>query len=235
MSGYGRLRLPARLVSLVLLAALIAAACTTDATTPGPSASPSAAPSGASASPSTSAEPSADASLTPSASPSVEPAPTPTTLATAEPSPLASGEATPGPAAACSGSADNRTFYASFAAGVPWDVYCAVLPAGWYLAAGTYRLAGIGRLEAAYHGPGGMRLSLLEGAFCTDTPEACAPSDSVIGPATLGDRDGQLVNLASDLVLYVDPGLQPAWQVTGTGMTEEAFRAICAAFVKVGA
>jgi hypothetical protein len=174
-------------------------------------------------------------SATPDATSTEAPPPSSTPEVTPAPEPTALGSPSAGTADACTGSADNRSFYSVFAAGVPYDVYCAVLPAGWYLATGGYRLGGSGKLQAAYHGPGGMLLSLLEGAFCADTPDACSPSDSVIGPAAFGDREGTLGSLSGAFVLYVDPGLTPAWQATGSGMTEGDFRSFCAAFAKVGA
>ena len=57
--------------------------------------------------------------------------------------------------------------------------------------------------------------------------------DEVIGTATFGDREGQLGRLAGKLVLYVNPGSNPAWQATGTGLDEATFRAFAAALVKV--
>ena len=44
---------------------------------------------------------------------------------------------------------------------------------------------------------------------------------------------GELGRLANGLVLDVDRGATPSWRATGLGLTEEAFRAICAAFLAV--
>jgi hypothetical protein len=219
----------------VLLVALVAAACNAVTITTGPSAAPSSSAAasagptgpgvsqapGESASPSGSSEPSPVESVAPSAGPSAD----------ASASPDASGS--PTPAAACAGNDQNRDFFATFAGSVTWDVYCPVLPAGWYVVSGSYRLAGIGRLEITYRGPGDVRLVVQEGGFCTDGASVCAPADSSIGPADFGDRVGELVNLGNDLVLYVDPGTEPAWQATGIGIDETNFRSICAAFSKV--
>lgn len=163
---------------------------------------------------------SADGSLLPSGDPSASPtsdAPT----------------ATPGdPAAACSGSEANREFFRDAAAAMAWPVYCAVLPEGWFIEAGKYRLADGGRLDVTYRGPGDAHLSLVEGNICAGTEvEVCAPRDAVIGPATFGDRDGELGRLANGLVLDVDRGATPSWRATGLGLSEEEFQAICAAFV----
>lgn len=116
-----------------------------------------------------------------------------------------------------------------------WPVYCAVLPDGWFVDAGTFRLASGGRLDVTYRGPGDARLSLAEGNFCAGTDiEACAPRDAVIGPSPFGDREGELGRLANGLVLDVDRGAIQSWRATGLGLSEEAFRAICAALLRVG-
>jgi hypothetical protein len=113
---------------------------------------------------------------------------------------------------------------------VSWDVYCPVLPKGWHVDAGSFRN---NQLTIAYESSGGRRLELKEGAYCTGTPATCGPLDSVLGSAMFGDREGQLGQLAGNLVLYVDPGLNPAWQATGIGLDEATFRSFTAALLKV--
>lgn len=118
-----------------------------------------------------------------------------------------------------------------------WSVYCAVLPDGWFVDAGAYRLANGGRLEVTYRGPGDAHVSMVEGNVCADLGpdiEVCAPRDAVIGEAAMGDLTGELGRLANGLVLDVERGANPSWRVTGLGLTEEAFRAICAAMLRVG-
>ena len=139
---------------------------------------------------------------------------------------------TPGTASsACTGSDSNREFFRQAAASMAWPVYCAVLPDGWILEAGSYRLADGGRLEVTYRGPGDAHLSLVEGNVCAGADvEACAPRDAVIGPAALGDRSGELGRLANGLVLDLDRGANPSWRATGAGLSEDDFRALCAAF-----
>lgn len=115
-----------------------------------------------------------------------------------------------------------------------WPVYCAVLPAGWFLESGSYRLADGGRLEVTYRGPGDVRVEIVEGNVCgASDVDTCAPRDAVIGPGAFGDRGGELGRLANGLVLDVDRGATPSWRATGLGLTEDAFRAICAAFLVV--
>ncbi len=119
-----------------------------------------------------------------------------------------------------------------------WPVYCAVLPDGWFLETGTYRLANGGRLDVTYRGPGDAHVAMSEGNVCdsvgTDV-DVCAPRDTVIGPIALGDKTGELGRLANGLVLDVDRGANPSWRVTGLGISEADFVAWCAALLRVAA
>lgn len=166
-----------------------------------------------------------------SGEPSLEPLATPSPSSIAEPSP--SGSAGTGAAAACSGSDENRQFFEAAATTLNWTVYCAVLPAGWFVDSGEYRRAGGGRLEIAYRGPGGARLELREGAFCADG-SGCVPSGTDSGDAAFGDKTGSL--LATDdggWAVVVDRGAALSWLAVGTGLDEDAFRAIAAALTAV--
>ena len=138
-------------------------------------------------------------------------------------------------AVGCSGSDDNRGFFRQAANSMDWAVYCAVLDGGWFLEDGDFALAGGGRLNVTYRGPGDAHLAIVEGRVCptgTDV-DACAPRDSVIGPAEFGDQAGELGRLANGLVLDVDRGANPSWRSTGLGLSEDEFRAISAAFIVV--
>jgi hypothetical protein len=138
--------------------------------------------------------------------------------------------ATPGAAASCTGTAANQDFFAASATASTFDVYCAVLPKGWFVDTGS-RKGGL--LQIAYKTTSGLRLELKEGAVCSGTPATCGPMDAVIGTAMFGDREGQLGRLGTNLVLYVSPGANPSWQATGIGLDEATFRAFGAALVKV--
>jgi hypothetical protein len=173
------------------------------------------------------------ASEEPTATEGASPTPTEVPVDTATPPPPSE---TPGTAAgACTGSDENRAFFDQAATSMAWPVYCAVLPDGWFLEAGSYRLADGGRLEVTYRGPGDAHLSIVEGTICAagSDIDTCAPRDAVIGPAMFGDREGELGRLANGLVLDVDRGATPSWRSTGLGLTEDAFRAVCAAFIVV--
>lgn len=153
------------------------------------------------------------------------------------PSPTGTSPGASNVAAGCSGSANNLAFYAQAASAMSWAVYCAVLPTGWILDSGNYRLANGGQLDAIYRGPGNAHLAIAEGNVCdgvsTDV-NVCAPRDRVIGSAALGDRTGELGQLANGLVLDVDRGANPSWRVTGLGIARADFIAFCAAMLRVG-
>lgn len=153
------------------------------------------------------------------ATPTVEPSPT--DARTAPPTPAGAGSA-----AACSGDDRNQDFYASMAAAVDWTVYCPVLPDGWFVDDGRYRLAGGGWLEISYDGPGEARLSLRQGAFCT-TGDGCVPGGQTLGQTAFGDRTGDLV--ATDdgtFAMVVDRGATPSWLLVVSGLDEAGARTI---------
>ena len=205
-----------------VLAILVLASCTTS-TSPG-TATGSPSPSAGAASP----------SVGPLDSPSIGPVITeaPTDTPGASPSPPPSAD-TP----ACSGSDKNRAFFAKAALSLAWPVYCAVLPAGWSLEIGTYRMANGGELEVSYNGPGDAHIAMVEGNACAgfgSDINACAPRDTLIGAAAFGNATGELGQLSSAFVLDVDRGANPSWRVTGLGLSEADFRAICAAMLLVG-
>jgi hypothetical protein len=137
------------------------------------------------------------------------------------------------PVAECSGTDDNRDFLTAVAEAVSWDVYCAVLPSGWFLESGTYRLSSGGWMEVAYRGPAGARLVLREGAFCQEEGD-CVPSGTDVGSAAFGDREGTLVAAADgSWALTVDRGASPAWLAVGSGVDEGTFRALTEALARV--
>lgn len=160
------------------------------------------------------------------------PAPAETSRSPSDP-PLGIPAPSPGSAAPCSGSDDNRDFYRSVADAVSWDVYCPVLPEGWFVESGSWRLGGGGHLEIVYRGRGEARLELREGAFCAEA-SGCAPAGAEVGAAAFGDRAGALV--AGDdgsWSVVVDRGAAVTWLLTGRGVDEAGLRAIGEALVRV--
>lgn len=230
-----------RLAPLALLLAIAAAGCgSTPTATPATPPTASLAP-GASAAPAQTAGASpAAGSSGPTSAPSDTSAPTAAPSGTSSPAvetstPPAGGVGS----AACSGSAENQDFFAAAAQAFSWDVYCAVLPEGWFVDTGSFRLADGGTLVVTYRGPGDTRIELQEGAWCTARGSACSPRDHDLGTAPFGDRSGELVSLGPDVkdgfATYVDPGAAPSWALTGTGMDRAAFEAIAAALHRVAA
>jgi hypothetical protein len=160
--------------------------------------------------------------------PTDEPTGSPSAEPSAEPTP------SPGSAAACTGNAENKDFYVSVATAVDWTVYCPVLPSGWFVESGQYRLAGGGRMEIGYKGPSGAHLMLREGSFCSDA-DGCVPAGSEAGDAAFGDLDGTLI--AGDdgsWAVVVAAGDKPSWLIEGSGLSETAFRNIAAKLAAVG-
>jgi hypothetical protein len=137
------------------------------------------------------------------------------------------------PASDCTGTDENRTFYGSVAAAVDWTVLCPVLPSGWFVEAGQYQLAAGGQLAIAYRGPGGARISLDEGAWCTDG-SGCGPAGQELGTAAFGDREGTLIAIeGGDFAVIVDAGSTVSWLLTGDGLDEATVRTFAAALIAV--
>ena len=224
-----------RLLALIGVAALVAACGVTPS--PSPVTSPSPFPSAASSAPSTEA-PSASASGGASSVPSVGPDDSASPQVSETPLPTVSPSPQPGSADACSGTAENRNFYAALAASVAWDVYCAVLPPGWFVDSapnsGSYRLSNGGRLSITYRGPNGARLVIREGSYCAGLPD-CVPSGTDVGSARFGDRDARLLDLGNGswLVVVAPAGADVDWQATGSGMDGPALAGYTAAFARV--
>jgi hypothetical protein len=178
--------------------------------------------------------PSPAATGSPATAFSPTPSPSPSSAPTAA-SPTLTPPPNPDPAAVCSGSDRNRDFYAAVAEAVDWDVYCPVLPSGWFVDRGTYRLANGGRLEIGYKGPAGARLELREGAFCSEA-DGCVPDGTEVGEAAFGDRPGILVELADGgWAVVVDRGARISWLATGRGLDREEFVALVARLALVDA
>jgi hypothetical protein len=113
---------------------------------------------------------------------------------------------------------------------VDWDVYCAVLPDGWFVDdPSSYRLRGGGQMTVTYRGPNSTRLQLREGAFCEDT-SGCVPTGQDSGPAAFGDRTGTLVELeGGGYAIVVDRGAPVSWLAIGANLDEAEFRELAAA------
>jgi hypothetical protein len=177
---------------------------------------------------------------TPPITPSPEPA-TPTATATATPTPTPtptpadtpSPSPTPSPtsaAAACTGTADQKAYLAGAAAVTHFDVYCAVLPAGWWLDSGS--APNPDWLDITYKSSGGAVIILWEGGWCP-AGHACAEEGGPVGPASFGGLTGTLYSDVTSFFIHVGTFADQKYKMSGQGMTEAQFRAWAAALVKV--
>jgi hypothetical protein len=209
-----------------VLAAALVGACGGDPATPSasPPASASAVP--ATASPTAEPLPTEEPEPTEEPTPTDEPEPTPTPRATPRPT------RTPGVAEACTGNAENRAFYAAVAEQVAWDVYCPVLPSGWFVDTGAFRLSGGGRIEISYRGPGGARLEIRQGAYCGDDT-GCIPAGPDAGTASFADRPARVVDLGGGRWLVVAEGDGIDWEVRTSGLDQATATAVAGDFVRV--
>jgi hypothetical protein len=183
----------------------------------------------------------ASSSAEPPASSTPSDTPGPSASDTTPPGPADSGAPSDSPsstaggaAAACTGSPGNQAFYANLAASVSWDVYCAVLPKGWVVASGSYRLANGGKLDISYRGPDGATLTLSEGSFCTDGT-GCVPPGGDGGAASFGQLPGSLVTTdAGGFAIVAGRGQLPSWLMVTSGLDQATTVALGAALAKVG-
>ena len=194
--------------------------------------SPSPVASATVAAPSLETSPTAEATPAPTAEPAPTEVATPTPTVPASEQPSPSGEA--GSADACSGNDDNRLFFSDAAAAFDWPVYCAVLPARWFVADGQYRSARGGWLEIFYRGPDGARFELHEGGFCEDS-DGCVPDGSDAGTAAFGDHSGTFVDPGDGrYAVVVDRGSAHSWLAIAEGLDVETFKDLAANLVRVG-
>jgi hypothetical protein len=227
-SAPGRLRPDGRWSYSILLAALLVvfvAACGQATSTEQPTASTQRSSEGVPTDRATTG-PSTDAP-TGAPSDSVEPtAPEPTATGSTDSS-AAPTDGT-GSASSCSGSDENRDFFASMAAAVAWTVYCPVLPDGWFVDDGQYRLANGGWMEIVYDGPGEARLTLRQGAL-GDAAGGCFPPGPQVAGASFGDQTGVIVDVdTGGWSVVVDRDEPICWMILTTGIDETATRTIAA-------
>jgi hypothetical protein len=138
-----------------------------------------------------------------------------------------------GAAEACTGSDDNRAFFEGIARAADWTVLCGVLPGGWFVSQGSYRLANGGKLLIGYKGPGGATIALSQGAFCSSA-DGCVPDGSEVGAAALGPLDATLYQTADGFAIVAAPGENPSWLMTTTGLDRESAVGYAAALAEVG-
>lgn len=119
------------------------------------------------------------------------------------------------------------------AAAVDWPVYCPVLPDGWFVQNGQYRLADGGRLEIVFQGPQRAQITLDEGAFCT-IAGGCVPPGEDVGATAFDGRDGTLVALNDgSWAVALDREGSLSWLLIVTGLDEGTARSVAAGLVVV--
>jgi hypothetical protein len=135
----------------------------------------------------------------------------------------------------CTGDAVGAGSFKAASMGAKFDVYCAVLPAGWQRESMTGYEDGTTAVTAVYRGPNGETFGLSEGDICSLGAGACPTGGTDLGKAMFGDREGRLVGgpPGADFALYVALGESPSWTATGKGITVETFRALTGALIVV--
>ncbi len=163
-----------------------------------------------------------------------EPTPTDEPAPSEEPTPTESPSGSAGidPAAACSGSTANRVFFAGVAQAVEWPVLCGVLPKGWFVSQGSYRLANGGRLIIGYKGPGCAMITLSEGAWCA-AADGCVPAGSDLGAASLGPLAGPMYQTADGFAILSAAGENPSWLMATKGLDQATTTSFAAALAQV--
>ena len=107
------------------------------------------------------------------------------------------------------------------------------MPDGWFVGAGTYQLAGGGKLSVSYKGPGGATIDVSQGAFCTDS-SGCVPAGTEAGETPFGPWTGTLTNLADGGFAIVYARGEPiSWLFVAHGIDDPTVRALAAAMVEV--
>jgi hypothetical protein len=185
-----------------------------------------------------SSEPSAAPTPVPTESTAPDPtaAETPASETPAPSEPVAGSEspAPAGSAADCSGSENNREFYASAAQALSFDVYCPVLPAGWFVEHGEYHLRNGGILQISYKGPSGRSLELVERGPCVEGDD-CMPSGTEEGDVAFGSRPATIVALDDGrLAVVAEAVTDGSWWIIGSGLDEQALTEIAADLVLIG-
>lgn len=220
-----------RLVAVSLAAGLVFAGC--NATTPAatgtplpivtstPTESPTEAPT---ETPSATQTPAASATATPTATPTAAP----TAVPTGTPAVLAGDPTT------CTAWSTSGAEFTKAATRVRFDVYCGVMPSSWHLSSMSWEMphGSVGQLTATYANKNKTAtVTLMEGNFCA----GCAWADiSDQGTASFGTLGGSLhLRAAGQYALYVNPGANIQYQAVSKGLSQSAFTALTAAFVKV--
>jgi len=217
------------LLGAVLTVSLVLGACQSSTPTPEPTAPPV-----PTATPAPTDTPAATPTPTPTAAPTTAPTPTaaPTTAPTAKPT---TAPTLPAAVSPCTGSSAIKQAFAAQVSKLKFDLYCAVLPAGWSVANVAWDY-GAGGLQAHYT-KGAFKIDVWEGNVCAIHPNPCTGfwspdlGSQAFGPLT-GDMAGS-GGMWTDVVHTSNPKVMYTITGTGSGMTEAAFRIYSAAMHKI--
>ena len=131
----------------------------------------------------------------------------------------------------CTGDAN---FFKMASMSASYDVYCAVLPAGWTVTTGgNPQLAATAPLTVEYDGPAGETLTLEEGKFGEAAGAEVLRVGPEIGAASFGDRTGTLGGSNGSYYVFTQPNGGAMWTARCTGMTLDDFKALAAALIVV--
>ena len=136
---------------------------------------------------------------------------------------------------ACTGTTGFKQAFANEIGHLKFDLYCAVLPAGWTVVNVSWDY-NVGGMQAHYKNKSGYTVDVWEGNVCQLSPNPCTGiwnpdiGSQAFGPLT-GDMSGSaghwttIVSTSNPKVMY---------SLTGDGMTQSAFASYSAAMHKFG-
>jgi hypothetical protein len=134
----------------------------------------------------------------------------------------------------CTGTIDDAGFFKAASMSASYDVYCAVLPAGWSMTTvGDPQLAATAPLTVEYRGPVGQTFILEQGKFGEAPGAEVLRVGPEIGTGSFGDRTGTLGGSNGAYYVYTPPDGKAMWTASCAGMTLDDFRALTAALIAV--
>jgi hypothetical protein len=167
---------------------------------------------------------------TPTATPTAEATPSPTEEPSPSETPSPSGSPT-SPAAGCTGSEAHKEYFVNAAKDLPWDVYCAVLPSGWWLQQSEYNRAD-NRMAVSYTNNAGDEIVVLEGRLCDDL-STCGDGPGYVGPTSFGGLAGELRSLGSGSGVFVSTHSVPGYIMYSYDISQSKLAQYAAAVIKV--
>jgi hypothetical protein len=137
---------------------------------------------------------------------------------------------------ACTGSSSDTATIAQWAASAGFDVYCAVLPAGWTILSIEHLSAN--EIEVHYRGPAAHEgVDLIEGTSWCQTSDPClggTTKPSKIASASLATLPGAIYSPVVGVYVLYALGAGAAYEMESAGLTVEQLTSWASALVKVG-